>query len=182
MEEKKMLNYLSFRQNTPQCWWAHSKLIRPSNGICPTSVFLLFWKSILIGLEPTTKTRLFCLKKCNTTFSTYKIQKYEILICIFCYNTCTCHLQISHNAPCLPPLSPPHPPPPKKKNYINMVSVSLGTTVIAKANEWQRLCKTFGGAYRVYYGRSGNGISCKGGMMLCCFDKACIGLTTRVKF
>ena len=115
MEEKKMLNYLSFRQNTPQCWWAHSKLIRPSNGICPTSVFLLFWKSILIGLEPTTKTRLFCLKKCNTTFSTYKIQKYEILICIFCYNTCTCHLHISHNAPCLPPLSPPLPPPQKKK-------------------------------------------------------------------
>ena len=31
----------------------------------------------LNGLEPTTKTRLFCLTKCNTTFSTYnKTEQY----------------------------------------------------------------------------------------------------------
>ena len=49
------------------------------------------------------------------------------------------HSNISHNAPHLPP--PPHPPP----NFVYaLFSISLGTAVIPRRNEKQRLCKIWG--------------------------------------
>ena len=51
---------------------------------------------------------------------------------------------ISHNAPYLLPAHP-HPPAPPKKMYIYIAyalfSISLGTALIPKRNEKQRLCK-----------------------------------------
>ena len=56
------------------------------------------------------------------------------------------HSHVSHNAPYLPPKPPPTPPP--KKNAYVLFSISLGTAVIPRRNEKQRLCKNFGGQIR----------------------------------